>query len=80
MSRRRMLHVLNQTFWVLALGVICLFAFFLGLGAFSPSGAVGLSIAMVVLIALWVAHAMWQARHRSGRDEAAIRARERRGF
>lgn len=80
MSRRRMLHVLNQTFWVLVLGVICLFAFFLGIGAFSPTGAVGLTIAMVVLIGLWVGHAMWQARHRAARDEAAIRARERRGF
>jgi hypothetical protein len=76
-----MLHVLNQTFWVLALGVICLFAFFLVTGAFSPTGAGGLSVALLVLLALWLGHAMWQARHRSGaRDEAAIRARERRGF
>lgn len=80
MSRRRMFHVLNQTFWVLALGLICLFAFFLGIGAFSPTGAIGVTIATLALVVLWIAHAMWQARHRSGRDEAAIRARERRGF
>jgi uncharacterized membrane protein (DUF485 family) len=80
MSRRRLLHALNQTFWVLVLGLICLFAFVLIAGAFSPSGAIGLTIAMAALIALWVVHAMWQARHRGGRDEAAIRARERRGF
>ena len=80
MSRRRLLHTLSQTFWVLVLGVICLFAFFLVTGAISPTGAVGLSIAVLVLVILWVGHAMWQARHRTGRDEAAIRARERRGF
>ena len=80
MSRRRLLHTLNQTFWVLILGVICIFAFFLIVGAFSPTAAVGWSIALAVLVLLWIGHAMWQARHRSGRDEAAIRARERRGF
>jgi membrane protein implicated in regulation of membrane protease activity len=80
MSRRRLLHTLNQTFWVLVLGVICLFAFFLITGAISPTGAVGLSIAVLVLVVLWLGHAMWQARHRTGRDEAAVRARERRGF
>ena len=79
-SRRHLLHVLSQTFWVLVLGVICLFAFFLVTGAISPGAAVGLSLAMAVLVALWIAHAVWEARHRTGRDEAAIRARERRGF
>jgi uncharacterized membrane protein YphA (DoxX/SURF4 family) len=72
--------VLSQTFWVLVLGVICLFAFFVAIGALSPSGAIGLTIAMVILIAAWVVHATWEARRRSGQDEAARRARERRGF
>jgi protein-S-isoprenylcysteine O-methyltransferase Ste14 len=80
MSRRRLLHTLSETFWVLVLGVICLFVFFLIVGAFSPSGAIGVTIAMLILIALWLGHAMWQSRHRGPRDEAAIRARERRGF
>jgi uncharacterized membrane protein YhfC len=79
-ARRHLFHVLSQTFWVLVLGVICLFAFFLVTGAISPTGAVGLSLAVAVLIALWVGHAVWEARHRTGRDLAAIRARERRGF
>jgi uncharacterized membrane protein (DUF485 family) len=79
-SRRHLLHVLSQTFWVLVLGVICLFAFFLLTGAISPTGAVGLSLAVLVLVALWIGHAVWEARHRTGRDLAAIRARERRGF
>jgi uncharacterized membrane protein (DUF485 family) len=80
MPRSRMLHVLSQTFWVLVLGVICLFAFFVAIGALSPSGAIGLTIAMVVLVAAWIVHATWEARRRSGLDESARRARERRGF
>jgi membrane protein implicated in regulation of membrane protease activity len=79
-SRRHLLNVLAQTFWVLVLGVICLFAFFLVTGAISPTGAVGLSVAVLALVALWIVHAVWEARHRTGRDLAAIRARERRGF
>ena len=80
MSRRHLLHVLSQTFWVLVLGVICLFAFFLVTGAISPTGAIGLSLAVLVLVGLWIAHAVWEARHRTGRDAASVRARERRGF
>jgi uncharacterized membrane protein (DUF485 family) len=80
LSRRHLLHVLSQTFWILALGVICLFAFFLLTGAVSPTGAVGLSLGVLVLVGLWIAHAVWEARHRTGRDAAAVRARERRGF
>jgi hypothetical protein len=72
--------VLSETFWVLVLGLVCLFAFFVLMGALSPTQAVGVSIGALVLAALWVAHAVWEARHRVGRDLAAIRARERRGF
>ena len=72
--------MLSETFWLFVLGVICLFAFFVIMGAFSPGQVIGLSIAMLVLAALWLGHAMWESRHRSGRDPATIRARERRGF
>jgi fatty acid desaturase len=72
--------VLSETFWLFALAVICLFAFFVLMGAFSPGQVVGLSIAVLVLAALWLGHAMRESRHRSGRDPATIRARERRGF
>jgi membrane protein implicated in regulation of membrane protease activity len=75
-----MLATLADTFWVLVLAVLALFAFFVALGAFSPAEVVGLSLAMVALALLWVGHAMWQARHRTGRDVATTRARERRGF
>jgi uncharacterized membrane protein YhaH (DUF805 family) len=75
-----MLSVMGDTFWILVLSVIVLFAFFVALGAFSPAEVVGLSLAVAVLAVLWVAHAMWQSRHRDGRDPATVRARERRGF
>jgi uncharacterized membrane protein (DUF485 family) len=78
--RSRLLHVLSETFWVFVLGLICLFAFFVLMGALSPTQAVGVTIGVVVLAVLWVGHAAWEARHRTGRDLAEIRARERRGF
>jgi ABC-type xylose transport system permease subunit len=80
MRRSRLLHVLSETFWVFVLGVICLFVFFVVMGALSPAQAVGVTVAVLILAALWIGHAMWESRHREGRDIDAIRARERRGF
>ena len=78
--RRTLLQVLSETFFLLVLGVVAMFAFFVVLGALKPGQVVGLSIAVAVLAAIWVAHAMWVTRHSDGRDPATIRARERRGF
>jgi hypothetical protein len=50
------------------------------MGALSPAQAVGVTVAVLILAALWIGHAMWESRHRAGRDIDAIRARERRGF
>jgi len=75
-----MLATLSETFWILVLALIVLFAFFVALGAFSPGDVVGLSFAVAVLAVLWVAHAVWDARHRDPHDRTVIRARERRGF
>ena len=69
-----------DTFWILILGIVVLFAFFLALGAISPGEVVWLTLAMLVLALVWTVHAVWQSRHSSGRDPAAIRNRERRGF
>jgi uncharacterized membrane protein YhaH (DUF805 family) len=80
MKSSRVLATLSETFWVLVLAVIGLFAFFVALGAFSPGEVTGLSLAIVGLAVLWVGHAMWDSRRRTGRDVATIRARERRGF
>ena len=75
-----MRSTLSDTFWILILAVVVLFAFFVALGAFSPAEVATLSLAVAALALLWVAHAVWAARRRDGRDPAAIRNRERRGF
>jgi hypothetical protein len=78
--RSKVLATLSETFWLLVLGVVVMFAFFAALGAFSLGDAIGVTIAVVALAGLWLAHAMWVARHSTGRDPATVRARERRGF
>jgi protein-S-isoprenylcysteine O-methyltransferase Ste14 len=77
---RRTLTTLSDTLWILVLAVVVLFAFFVALGAFSPGEVVGLTLAVAVLALLWIAHAMWDSRHRDPHDPAITRARERRGF
>ena len=76
----RVRATMSDTFWVLILAVVVLFVFFLALGAINPGEVVWLTLAMLVLALLWIAHAVWDSRHRSGRDPATIRNRERRGF
>ena len=76
----RMRSTLSDTFWILVLSIVVLFAFFIALGAFSPGEVVWLTLAVLALALLWAAHAVWEGRHRNGRDPAAIRNRERRGF
>jgi 4-hydroxybenzoate polyprenyltransferase len=76
----RMLETMRETFWILALAVIALFAFFAALGAFSPLDVLWATVLVVVLCVLWVVHAVLEDRHRDRRDPAAVRARERRGF
>jgi hypothetical protein len=77
---RRTLATLSDTLWVLVLAIVVLFAFFVALGAFAPGEVIGLTLAVAVLALLWIAHAVWDARHRDPHDPAIIRARERRGF
>ena len=69
-----------ETLWILVLAFIVLFAFFLAVGAFSPGDVAVLSVVVVVLTLAWIAHALWDSRHRDPHDRAIIRARERRGF
>jgi uncharacterized membrane protein YhaH (DUF805 family) len=76
----RILEVMRETFWLLALAAIALFAFFVALGAISPTDAVILTIVVALLCVLWVVHAVLEGRHRDNRDPAVVRARERRGF
>ena len=76
----RILAVLSETFWMLVIAAVAMFAFFIVLGAFSPGQAVGVTVVLGVLAILWVGHAFWASRHSDGRDPGARRARERRGF
>lgn len=78
--RSRILATLTETFWILVLAVIVLFAFFVALGAFQPGEVVALTLVVAALALLWVAHAVWDSRHRDPHDPAVVRARERRGF
>ena len=80
MNGRRIWAVMSESFWVLLLALVALFAFLLALGAYSPGEVVTLTIVMVVLFLVWVAHAIWASRKHTERDPRAIAARERRGF
>jgi uncharacterized membrane protein YhaH (DUF805 family) len=74
-------RIVREAFWVVALGLIACYAFFVALGAYSPGDGAGVSIAVGVLLVLWLAHA-WAEGHRraAGRDPRLTAARERRGF
>ena len=76
----RMLSTMNDTFWILVLSIVVLFAFFVALGAFNPMEVAWLSLGVAGLALVWTTHAVWESRHRDGRDPATIRNRERRGF
>ena len=75
-----MLATLSETFWLLVLAIVVLFVFFLALGAFSPGDVIGVTLVVALLAVLWIAHAVWDSRHRDPHDRAIVRARERRGF
>ena len=78
--RSRMLATLSETLWILALAIVVLFAFFWALGAFQPGEVVVLTLVVIGLALLWVAHAIRDSRHRDPHDPSVVRARERRGF
>jgi hypothetical protein len=77
---RRILAVLSETFWLLVLAAVTMFAFFVVLGGISPGRTVALTLVVGALAILWVLHAFWVPRHTDRRDPNARRARERRGF
>jgi hypothetical protein len=74
--------LVREAFWVIALGVIACYVFFVALGAFKPGEVLGLSIAVAILLVLWLVHA-WAQGHRhhdDAHDPRLSAARERRGF
>jgi fatty acid desaturase len=72
-------EVAREFFWVLALGLIAAYVFFLALGAFSPADVLPVTAVIVVLVVLWLVHAQL-GRHAAGGDPRLRHARERRGF
>jgi hypothetical protein len=70
------MRAISAAFWLLVLFFVALFAFLVALGAFSPSEAMPVTVAAVVLGLLWLAHAIWVGRQPPSRDPH----RERRGF
>jgi len=74
-------RTIRDGFWVIALGAIGCYAFFVALGAIKPGEVWGVTIAVAVLLALWLARA-WSRSHlaRVERDPRLAHARERRGF
>jgi hypothetical protein len=74
-------ETVREAFWVIALGLIGCYAFFVALGAFAPGDVAGVSIAVGVLLALWLVHAWARGHgHDDERDRRLTAARERRGF
>lgn len=76
----RVLSGLSGFFWGLVLALVVLFAFLAAMGAWDPLEVVGVTVAVLVLAALWVAHAAWVRRRADARSPDVIRQRERRGF
>ncbi len=74
------MSTLRSFFWVLALGVISAYAFFLVLGAFAADEVLPVTLVIVALTLAWIVHALLERRHAADRDVVLSRARERRGF
>jgi membrane protein implicated in regulation of membrane protease activity len=72
--------VLRNVFWVVALGVIACYVFFLALGAFSATDVLWLTLAVAALVVLRLYQSYLERRHAGERDPTMTRARERRGF
>jgi hypothetical protein len=61
----------RQAFWVIALGLVLIYAFFFVLGALKPGDAGALTIGVVILLGLWMLRSWaWQRRH-AGRARPA---------
>ena len=78
----RFIAIIGEAFWLLALGLIAMFAFFSVLGALDPSDVKGLTGLVVVLAILFVFRLI--AMRRKGTalslEERRSHDRERRGF
>ena len=71
----RLLETARESFWILALAVIVLFAFFVALGAFAPGDVLWVTLLVVVLCVLWIVHATLSRRRTRARPVGRARAR-----
>ncbi len=71
---------MRTVFWMLALGIIAAYVFFLALGAYSVGEVVVVSIVVAVLLVAWVVHGLALRREAGERGVVVRSARERRGF
>lgn len=71
---------IREGFWVLTLGVLVCFAFFLALGAFSLGDSATVTIVIAALAGIWIVHVWLSARGGTDRDPRLTHDRERRGF
>ena len=67
-----MLATLSETFWVLVLAVVVLFAFFVALGAFQPGEVMVLTLSSRPWRCCGSAHAVWDSRHRDPHDPSSV--------
>jgi hypothetical protein len=61
------LRSLARLFWALCGALVLLFIFVAALGALEPSESLELTVVMIALAALWLAHAwrdLWREEHR----------------
>ncbi|MGZ4267813.1 MAG: hypothetical protein ACXVFN_12630 [Solirubrobacteraceae bacterium] len=81
MDRRSLARLVIDAFWVLVIGVVGCYLFFVAIGGINPADTVGLSIVIGALALLALARG-WAHSHRkrTERDRRLVAARERRGF
>ncbi|MGH2848205.1 MAG: hypothetical protein ACRDL0_19695 [Thermoleophilaceae bacterium] len=65
-DRHPHLHAVAHAFWATCGAIVVLFIFFAALGAIEPGDALELTIVVVALAALWLAHA-WRGLWRDER-------------
>jgi hypothetical protein len=81
MDRGALARLITDGFWVLVLGVVLCFLFFVAIGGINPADSAGISVVIGVLAVLYAIRA-WATTHRRSeiRDRRLVAARERRGF
>jgi len=70
--RSRMFATLSETFWILVLAVVVLFAFFVALGAFQPGEVLVLTLVVAVLVGAGFGAIVGLDRQFGGKSDAFV--------